>query len=397
MGSPQSIFHTMRASAACRIRKDKQTKDGLAAVYLQIRINGVNTHLPLEISWPVLYFDNKQGEFLPRSKSDQLSSDHTLYARQQLAKSNEIFVQYRLRGVELTVELFHREFVRFGLRDNFLAWAAQHNEDRYAAAAIENQTYRNIKSQLKKVSSWKSEILFSELSKELLANLQVWLMKKQRMSAYGAWAILKTMKSEAVSAAAAGMSLNLESVQRYRLPATQGRVIYLTEVELKRLWHYYRSEDLAANHRLVLRAFLFATLTGLRFSDIERVSWKEILGEHLIFVPHKTRNLSKRLSLLVPEDAWTLIETDQGRLFHTATQQNHNQLLKEIGKKCGVRKVITTHVARHTFATECLRSGIPVQVLQQLMGHSKISTTMIYVHVSSQDRDEAMRRLQAPR
>ena len=70
--------------------------------------------------------------------------------------------------------------------------------------------------------------------------------------------------------------------------------------------------------------------------------------------------------------------------------------MKDIAIACGIRKNLTMHVARHTFATEYLRNGGHVHVLQQLMGHSKITTTMIYVHVDSEMKRLGMGAMRAP-
>src|SRR5690606_23637544 len=60
-----------------------------------------------------------------------------------------------------------------------------------------------------------------------------------------------------------------------------------------------------------------------------------------------------------------------------------NRELKKIATYLGIKKRITFHVARHTFATAFLRAGGKVENLQKLLGHSSLSQTMIYVHLVS--------------
>lgn len=380
------IFHTgkvstMRASVVCRIRKDRQAQDGTAPVYLQVIINSERTTIPMKVSWPVDFFDNKSGAFLPRTKSDQTASDYNMMAQKEIGKVNEIFMFYRHSDFELSIEQFIKEYSRYGLKKNFITWAEQENEDRYTAQKVESQTYRNIKSQLQKIRSWKEEIKFSELDATLMENLNAWLRKNQGLSINSAWSILKTVKSMASRAAKQGIAMNEASLKSYSLPSATGRIIYLNPAELTRLWKYYRSEEILPSHKQVLRHFLFSTLTGLRFSDIERVAWKDIQDDLMDFEPWKTRNLEKRVIVPLVHDAFDLIERKKGRLFDTITQPATNRILKDIALKCEVRKNLTTHVARHTFATEFLRRGGHLEVLQKLLGHSKITTTMIYAHV----------------
>lgn len=398
---PVSFFHTkklaiMKASIYARIRRDKPSKEGTAAVYLQLRINGESDQIPLQISWPIACWDNSAGEFLPRQKGDTEADDLNLYLKKELGKANEIFIRYRLSNRELNVERFLREYRFYDLRKDFLAWSEQDNEDRYNAGKIKNQTFKNIKSQLKTVREWKETIPFGELKKEYLETLEAWLRNKKNLEQNSIWAVMKTMKSQAKRAFDDQVSFDVKSVQLYRLPATHARITHLKPAELEKLWKYLFHEEIPPAHFKVLRMFLFSTLTGLRVSDLYRVSWKHIQDDELTFEPWKTRGMAKFVSVPIPEDAWLLIENSKGLLFSPPTEQESNRTLKEIATACGIRKNLTMHVARHTFATEFLRKGGQIYVLQQLMGHSKITTTMVYVHVDSSMKRQGMELMRAP-
>ncbi|EMS34640.1 hypothetical protein C943_03327 [Mariniradius saccharolyticus AK6] len=385
-GRMSPIFHTrkggkMRASVEARIRTDRKTNGGMAAVYLQIIINSQRTTIPLKVSWPVDSFDNKSGIFLPRQKHDQEAQDFNMLVQKEKAKVNDIFMFYRHSDFELTVEQFHKEYSRYGAKKDFLVWADTENDERYQAGKVELQTYKNTKSQLRKLAAWKEEIRFSEINQELMENMEAWLRSRQGLKINSAWSILKMVKAFAKRAAKQGIAVDTTSLAAYRLPSTRARIIFLNPRELQALEHYYRQEDIIPSHRRVLGQFLFACNTGLRFSDIQRVSWKEIVDDILDFEPHKTRNIEKRVSVPLTAKAFSYIENQKGLLFNCMKEQPTNRILKDIALRCGIRKNLTTHVARHSFATEFLRRGGHIEVLQKLLGHSKISTTMIYAHV----------------
>lgn len=380
------IFHTkkgekMRASVEARIRADRKNSDAGAAVYLQIIINSKRTTVPMKISWPVAFFDNKAGTFLPRHKGDAEAQDMNMLVQKEKAKINEIFIFYRHSDFELSVDQFQKEYSRYGARRNFLTWGELDNDDRYQAGKITHQTWKNTKSQLKKISLWKEDVRFAEIDQEWLENLEAWLRSKQGLKINSTWSILKTVKSVSARAAKQGIAINTASIAAYRLPTARGRIIFLTPGELLSLRHYYQSETISPSHKRVLAHFLFSCNTGLRFSDVQRVTWKEINGDMMDFEPYKTRNIEKRVRIPLTNEAFRYIESKKGNLFECIKEQPTNRILKDIAIACGIRKNLTTHVARHSFATEFLRRGGHIEVLQRLLGHSKIATTMIYAHV----------------
>lgn len=67
-------------------------------------------------------------------------------------------------------------------------------------------------------------------------------------------------------------------------------------------------------------------------------------------------------------------------------------ILKKIAKRAGIETVIYPHKLRHTYATHLLNNGAPLEVIQSLLGHSKLETTRLYAHLSGQIRQEQYRK-----
>ena len=123
--------------------------------------------------------------------------------------------------------------------------------------------------------------------------------------------------------------------------------------------------------------FLFSCFTGLRISDVTNLTNDNIIENTLAFTAVKTSKF-QRISLNDSAKKYL----DPKLIFKSAyTGEYINRELKNIAKICGIRKVITYHVARHTFATNFLICGGRVENLQKILGHSKITDTMIYVHI----------------
>ena len=72
----------------------------------------------------------------------------------------------------------------------------------------------------------------------------------------------------------------------------------------------------------------------------------------------------------------------EGSVLPKMSNQKLNGYLKEIADICGIKKNITFHLARHTFATTVtLSNGVPIESVSKMLGHTKISTTQVYAKV----------------
>lgn len=134
-----------------------------------------------------------------------------------------------------------------------------------------------------------------------------------------------------------------------------------------------------------LRVFLFACYTGLRISDIKALKWTNVDGNFIGFTPIKTVGFVSHLRIPFSPKAQALIFTKKGVLINCSADSNINVNLKEVALRCSIKKVVSMHVGRHTFATRLLSKGGKLERLQQLLGHIDIRSTMVYVHVSEDD------------
>lgn len=157
---------------------------------------------------------------------------------------------------------------------------------------------------------------------------------------------------------------------------------YLTEEEVKLLIQN------SCYNNIVKNAFLFACFTGLRHSDVENLKWEDIIktdnGWQIRIVQTKTKEpnyidlLEEAFKFLPPKEE----ATDNEKVFDLPSHQHTNLLLKTWAKVCGITKVVTFHVARHTFATMLLNRGVDINVVRELLGQKDIASTLIYAKIT---------------
>ena len=82
-----------------------------------------------------------------------------------------------------------------------------------------------------------------------------------------------------------------------------------------------------------------------------------------------------------------------GKLFPMLTNQKTNSYLKEIADICGIKKNLTFHLARHTFATMSLSKGVPMESVSKMLGHTNIRTTQIYARITNNKIEHDMEEL----
>ena len=171
--------------------------------------------------------------------------------------------------------------------------------------------------------------------------------------------------------------------------AEESKRMYLTIDEIKAI----TAADCPAPG--VKRAFLFSCLTGLRRSDIMKMTWSEVhkQGDYTRIIFKQKKTSGQEYIDITPQAAELLGErrnpTDLVfNDFLTASATNH--AIKVWMLRAGITKEITFHCARHTFAVMMLDIGTDIYTVSKLLGHRELSTTQIYAKVLDKTKQAAV-------
>lgn len=166
----------------------------------------------------------------------------------------------------------------------------------------------------------------------------------------------------------------------YKAKRLQKEVIYLTDDELKSLENYDFSQT---RLQQVKDLFVFCCYTGLAFKEMSNLKSENIVKgfDGNKWIRMNREKTSKPLMIPLLPKALHVIEKYQTEdtLLPIISNQRFNSYLKEIADIVGLKKNLTHHIARKTFAsTVLLFNDVSMEIVSELLGHSKISTTQDY-------------------
>lgn len=172
------------------------------------------------------------------------------------------------------------------------------------------------------------------------------------------------------------------------ISGVESRREYLTIEELNKL------AATPCEYPMLKKAAFFSALTGLRHSDIRKMTWKELSveGDHyrINFTQRKTGGVEY---MPISEQAYLICgePSEPDRLVFEGLQDPSwiNRPVKKWIEAAGIKKHITFHCFRHSYATNQLTEGTDLYTVSKMLGHTNIRTTQIYAKVVDSKKEEA--------
>ena len=367
------------------LRQKKQGKQGSISLYLEIYKGSKKTpdgkvKVLRDYEMLNLYLLDK-----PRSPIDKQQNKDILKLAESIKAKRELQIKNGQYG-------FKSDFQE---TTNFIDYFKAQTEKRSESEG----NYGNWGSALKHLIRFAGkEITFKEVDKNFCERFRVYLTDEARTKS------LNKLSSSAVSSyfnkfrACLNQAVDEEIILRnpashVSIPkVVESQREYLTLDELKEL---VKTE---CRYEILKRAFLFSCLTGLRWSDIQKLQWSEVQylnnGGRIVFHQQKTKGLQY---LDISEQAKGYMGTvgsPDERVFAGLKYSDYmNVALQRWVMASGCTKQITFHCARHTFAVLQLTLGTEIFTLSKLLGHSELKTTQIYAKIVDEKKREAVNRI----
>ena len=271
----------------------------------------------------------------------------------------------------------------------------------YSPATVEK--YKRVKAYIIDYLSYKNIALdfpISSLNYPFVRDFDVYLRTQKKQSNNTAVKFIRTFKT-IINAAKlndwiqhdpfAHFKGTVKTKERRKLSSTQ-----LQQIQDKRI----------SNVRIdrIRDAFLFACYTGLAFADMKKLKTTDIQkntdGTNWLVKPRTKTGVLFRIPLLPV--ALKIIEKYQndpecrakGILLPVPSNQKYNAYLKEIMTLCDIDFNLTSHIARHTFATTvALENGVSLETVSKILGHSNTNITQHYGKITETRISDEMKKL----
>ncbi|MFM7683408.1 MAG: tyrosine-type recombinase/integrase, partial [Bacteroidota bacterium] len=153
---------------------------------------------------------------------------------------------------------------------------------------------------------------------------------------------------------------------------------------------------LSSTRNLKHRAMLMLMYSaGLRKSELLQMKPKAIDSERMVVNITQGKGRKDRLSILSPKTLETLrlyyqVERPKIYLFEPKgnpgmciSDRTLDHIVKKNAQKAGIKKDISSHTLRHSFATHLLEAGVNLRLIQEFLGHTSLKTTSIYLHLTN--------------
>jgi len=367
-------------------------KDGTCNLYVRYYIGTSYVRVAFGVSVEPLMYDKTT--FRVKGKN---SKDFNNLIQKAIGRASDIVLKYQVNEKTLTKELFKKELSNPAVLTDFYLFVKEQIALR--RGEVTDSTIAQHKSVINNLKKFKSELLLTEIDEQFLREYQRYLHSSLKLAVNSIHNNMKVIKTYVLKAFRKKLIEN-NPFKYVKLKKVNKNPEFLTQDERAKLIKLYNSSQLPDTHRNVLRWFLFVCFTGLRIGDLRSVTHEQVAYDSLRFYPQKSKNINHQfvemplsktaLQLIKDEDA----DRVKGLLFDCISEGRMNKMLKEIIAIIKLDKKITFHTGRHTFATIFLQKynkANGILILQKLLGHSKLESTLIYTHVLNDDMKDAIK------
>ncbi len=360
-------------SVSALIRKDKMKVNGECPLYLQIILNSKKLKIPLGVSESEKDWDNVKKRFKGKG---YLSLNSRLDKEEQ--KIKDFINQTISAGHTISLEKIKNYVSQKNLHDFFTFFEKIFCERKFQD--IEEGTQYHYKLLGKILKEFRPNLSLQDIDLNFIQEFDYYLKESRKTGDGGVWNKHKNLKS-VILLAKKLKYIEYNPYDDFKFTAPKSKTHFLNHNEVEKIKNLELNESLD----LTRDKFLLACYTGLRFSDINRITrknWGGVTGTVHIEM-QKTKEM---ISVPLANNALKIIlkhqqfKKNDEPIFRGVSNQKVNDMLKVIAEKAGVNPKLSFHWARHTFGSLLAQNGLNAFEIMKLLGHKDLKQSLIYVN-----------------
>lgn len=390
------------------VLRKSRGKNGKAAIYVRIVVNKTRSEIALKRLIDEDEWNNIKGMAKPKNLELKTLNSYLEETRGLLTSYYQEFI---IKRELVTAEAVKNKYLGIEEQENTLDSLMEYH-NLHMKEVLAYGTMKNYYTTVKYVKEFliqqfkKSDLYLSELDYQFITQFEYFLRTYEPvdhhkgMSNNGVMKHLERLRKMVRLGVKLGW-LDKDPFEFFKLKMNKVERGFLTSEELSEI---EKKEFLVERIQYVKDLFVFACYTGMAYIDVMQLTPDNIVkgsdGNQWIDTEREKTLISVKVPIL-PKAA-SIIEKyrddpraiSKGTLFPVISNQKLNSYLKEVADLCGIKKHLTFHLARHTFATSVtLSNGVPIETVSKMLGHTTIRTTQIYAKVVEQKVSQDMANL----
>lgn len=398
----QNLMLSRKLSMFFYLKKPSAQK-GKMLIYIRLTVDGQRTEISTKRDCEATMWNSRMGRKNGKKEDARLLN---AYLDTLEYKIYEIYRQLIEDGTEVTIEVLKNKINGVAEKERDILEIFQEHNDKmskmlgtdYAPGTLGR--YQTTLDHTRAFIAWKykaESFDINRLDYDFISEFEFWMKTFKQIGHNTTIKYLANFKKIVLICIKKGW-LSKDPFMAFKMTTKEVDRQALTPSELQNI----ANKDFD-NERLehVRDIFIFCCYTGLAYADVYKLKRSEIIvgidGEKWLSIKRQKTETPSRIPIL-PMAQRMLDKYSEhpqclakNKLLPVLSNQKMNSYLKEIGDVCRVNKVITFHLARHTFATTVtLTNGVPIESVSKMLGHRNIKTTQQYAKIVDKKISEDM-------
>ncbi len=375
----------------------KTLKSGLSPIYMRITVNGTRIEINTSKSVDITKWSPEAGKMKGQSEEARTINSYLDILKNKVYETEKDMIN---NDILITAESFKNKYLGIEQQQLMLIPIFKEHNERMKSLVDKEYSYNTYKkyktilSHTEEFLQWKFKIKDIEIKKINLSFINEFDYFLRSAKNCNNNSTIKYIRNfgKIIKQCYANEWIDKDPFLNFKGKVKEVERQFLSQEEIDAIMNKKFSID---RLNQVKDIFIFCCYTGLSYIDIFQLKSSDIEigidGNKWIFTHRQKTDTASRIPLLdIPLEIIKKYENhpkclNENKVLPVFTNQKMNSYLKEIADLCGIKKELTFHIARHTFATTVtLTNGVSIESVSKMLGHRSLRTTQHYAKILDQ-------------